>query len=106
METIKSNQVKRKSVLKFLENGNENGKKAICLDKQNDNFARASRFFVHFSAVVARLQREAARSNFMFRRGREHKTTTFFFFSWTLIQSFRIQLQKDLPTFDELNEME
>ena len=47
----------------------------------NNNFARASRFFVHFSAVVARLQREAARSNFMFRRGREHKTTTFFFFS-------------------------
>ena len=38
--------------------GNENGKKAIGLDKQNNNFARASRFFVHFSAVVARLQRE------------------------------------------------
>ena len=31
---------------------------------------------------------------FTFCRGREHKTTTFFFFSWTLIQSFRIQLQK------------
>ena len=44
--------------------------------------------------------------NFTFCRGREHKTTTFFFFSWTLIQSFRIQLQKKLPTFDELNEME
>ena len=29
-------------------------------DKQNNNFARASRFFVHFSAVVARLQRETA----------------------------------------------
>ena len=43
---------------------------------------------------------------FTFCRGREHKTTTFFFFSWTLIQSFRIQLQKNLPTFDELNEME
>ena len=40
--------------------GNENGKKAIGLDKQNNNFARASRFFVHFSAVVARLQRETA----------------------------------------------
>ena len=32
----------------------------IGLDKQNNNFARASRFFVHFSAVVARLQRETA----------------------------------------------
>ena len=40
--------------------GNEYGKKAIDLDKQNNNFARASRFFVHFSAVVARLQRETA----------------------------------------------
>ena len=26
--------------------GNENGKKAMGLDKQNNNFARASRFFV------------------------------------------------------------
>ena len=34
--------------------GNENGK------KQNNNFARASRFFVHFFAVVARLRRENA----------------------------------------------
>ena len=30
--------------------------------------------------------------NFTFCRGSEHKTTTFFFFSSTLIQSFRIQL--------------
>ena len=44
--------------------------------------------------------------NFMFCGEREHKTTTFFFFSWTSIQSFRIHLQKNLPTFDELNEME
>ena len=42
------------------DDGNENGKKAIGLDKENNNFARASRFFVHFSAVVARLQRETA----------------------------------------------
>ena len=40
--------------------GNEYSKKAKDLDKQNNNFARASRFFVHFSAVVARLQRETA----------------------------------------------
>ena len=38
-------------------------------------------------------------SHFTFCRGREHKTTSFFFLSWTLIQSFRIQLQKKLPTF-------
>ena len=39
---------------------NENVKIAIDLDWQNNNFARASRFFVHFYAVVARLQRESA----------------------------------------------
>ena len=42
------------------DDGNESGKKEIGLDKQNTNFARASRFFVHFSAVVARLKRETA----------------------------------------------
>ena len=41
--------------------------------------------------------------NFTFCGGRENKTTTFIFFSWTSIQSFKINL---LPTFDELNEME
>ena len=39
---------------------NENGKKAIDLDKKNNNFARASRFFVHFFDVTARLQCENA----------------------------------------------
>ena len=32
---------------------NENGRKEIGLDWQNNNFARASRFFVHFFAVSA-----------------------------------------------------
>jgi len=41
-------------------NGNENGKKAIGLDWQNNNFACASCFFVHFVTVAARLQRESA----------------------------------------------
>ena len=40
--------------------GNENGKKALGLNKQSNNFARASRFLVHFSAVFARLQLETA----------------------------------------------
>ena len=40
--------------------GNENGKKAIGSDWQNNNFARASRVFVHFFAVVARLRRETS----------------------------------------------
>ena len=40
--------------------GNENGKTAIGLDKQNNNFVRASRFLVHFFTVAARLQHESA----------------------------------------------
>ena len=43
---------------------------------------------------------------FTFCGGREGKSTTFFFFSSSSIQSFRIQLQKKMPTLDELNEME
>ena len=38
----------------------------------------------------------------MFCGWSERKTTTSFFFSWTLTESFRIQLQRKLPTFDEL----
>ena len=33
-------------------------------------------------------------------------TTILLFFSWTSMHSFRIQLLKNSPTFDELNEME
>ena len=45
-----------------LDNGhsNDNCKKAIGLDWQSNNVARAPRFFVHFLAVVAPLQRESA----------------------------------------------
>ena len=39
---------------------NENGKKAIVLDWQNNNFARETRIFVHFFAVVGRLRDENA----------------------------------------------
>ena len=40
--------------------GNENVKKNNWFNKQNNNFARASRFFVHFFPVFARLRRENA----------------------------------------------
>ena len=53
---------------------NENGKKSMDLDKQNNNFAGASRFFVRFSAVVARLQRETFQLNLTFSRERGPKT--------------------------------
>ena len=38
---------------------NENVKKPIGLDWQKNSFARASRFFVHFFALTARLRRES-----------------------------------------------
>ena len=34
--------------------------------------------------------------SYAFCRGREHKATTFLFFSWTLIQFFKIQIQKNI----------
>ena len=44
-------------------------------DWQNNNVARASRFFVHFFAVTARLRRENA--NVTFYRGSTQATTKF-----------------------------
>ena len=49
---------KRELISNVDGDGNENGKKAIGLDWQNNNFARASRFFVHLLAVIARLRHE------------------------------------------------
>ena len=40
--------------------GNDNVKKVVRLDLQNNNFARALRFFLHFFAVTARPQRKSA----------------------------------------------
>ena len=39
---------------------NENVKTKNRLDKKNNNFTRATHFFVHFYAVAARLRRENA----------------------------------------------
>ena len=49
--------------------------------------------FLHLFAVTGRLRPENA-YNFTFCGGREHITTTFFFFSCTSIQPVRIQLLK------------
>ena len=47
--------------------GNENGKKATALDKENNNFAGASHFFAHLFAVVSRLRRETAQFHVLWR---------------------------------------
>ena len=80
---------------------NENSMKATGLYWQNNNSARASRFF----SLPSMHDYDVKMPNFTFCGGHEQKTT-FFFVSYNLTQSFRIQLQKNLPTFDELNEME
>ena len=55
------------------DDGNENGRKIICLDWQNNKPARARRFFVHFFAVKL--------PSFTFYGGRELKATISFSFS-------------------------
>ena len=84
--------------------GNENGKKAIGLISKTTTLHVHHAFFVHFFAVVARQQRESAWIHVLSRTGTQNNN--FLFFSWTLIQSFRIQLEKHLRTFEEVNEME
>ena len=59
------------------DDGNESGKKGIGLDKQNNNFARASRFLYIF--LLSLYDYNVKLLNFTFCRGREPKTTTFFF---------------------------
>ena len=85
--------------------GNKNSKKAIGLDN-----LKTTTLHVHQAFLYVALQSlhdfNMKVPNFIFCRGREQKTTTFFSFSWTLMQSFRIQLQKSLPKIDKLNEME
>ena len=80
-------------------NGNENGKKAISLDWQN-NFARASRSFCtflcrHFTTTTWK----CLISRFVENVNARLNDFLFFFFWTSIPQSFRIQLQKKLPTF-------
>ena len=51
--------------------------KATGLDWHNNNFARASRFFVHFLAVVARLRHESNKFHVLSRTGKQHNNSLF-----------------------------
>ena len=70
--------------------------KAIGLDWQNKQLCTCITPFLYIS-LPSLQDYDVKIPNFTFSRGREHKTTTSFFFSWTMIQSFRIQLQKNKP---------
>ena len=65
--------------------GNENRKKAIGLDRQNNNFARASRFFVHFLAVVARLRRETDQFHVLSKTGTQNNKFLFLFLNFDIV---------------------
>ena len=69
------------------DDGNENGKKSnrFNWDKQNNNFARASRLFVHFFAVVARLQRETAQFHVLSRTGTKDNNFLFLFLNFDAV---------------------
>ena len=86
-------------------NGKEIGKKTIRLDLQKQQLCMRITLLCHLS-LPSLHDNDMKLPNFTFCGRREHKTATLFLFFWTLIQSFRIQLQKNSPTFDELNEME
>ena len=74
--------------------GNKNGKKATGPDWQNNKFARRCTTTT-LKCLVSRFVDDGMT-----------KQPFSFFFSWTLIQSFRILLQRNLPTFDKSNETE
>ena len=59
--------------------GNKNVTKAIGLDWQNNNCARATRVFVLFFSLSSLHDYDVKLSNFTVFGGHEHKTTTFFF---------------------------
>ena len=68
--------------------GNENFKNTIDYE-QNNNFARAFRFFVHFFAATT--TGDVKMPDFMFYGGRKQATTKRSFFSW---RRARIHLPK------------
>ena len=74
------------------------------VNQQNNNFTRASRFL--YISFPSSHDCDVLKKLHVLLRISEHEKGTFFFFSWTSEQSFRIQLQKNLPTFVELNEVE
>ena len=73
----------REEMVKSLSNddgdGNENGKKAIGLDRQNSNFVRASLFL--YISLPSLHDYDVKVRKCTFCRGRERGNTTFFFFS-------------------------
>ena len=73
---------------------NKNGKKAIGLDWQTTTL-HVYHAFLYISLPSLHYY-DVKMPIFTFCEGRERKTTTFSFFSWTSIQSLRIEVQKKI----------
>ena len=84
--------------------GDKKGKKAIGLFSKT--IALHVRHAFLYISLPSLHDYDVKLTNFTFSGGREQNSTTLFFFSWLLIESFRIQLPKNSPRFDEMNEME
>ena len=69
--------------------------------KQNNNFARASHFSVHFFPHLH--DYDVKMPNFAFYGGREQATTKFYFSFWAWIWSLEIRIQEGSPTFDNVS---
>ena len=65
--------------------------------KQNNNFARASRFFVHFFAHFCTTTTWKCLISFAFYGGHEQATTKFYSPFWTWIWPLGIQFQERSP---------
>ena len=78
--------------------GNENVKKSKGSISNDNNFARASRFFVHFFPEY-----HVKMPNFAFYGGKKQTTTNFYFSFSTWRYSSGIQSQGGSPTFDKVS---
>ena len=78
--------------------GDKKGKKATIMLHVHHTFLYISLPSLHDYDVKL--------TNLRFSGGREQNSTTLFFFSWLLIESFRIKLPKKSPRFEEMNKME
>ena len=103
--TIHRSKVNRELMQRRRRWRQQERQKTIGLDWQNTNIAHASRL-LYISLPSLHDYDVKLPNYFTFCREPEHQTTTSLFFFWTLIQSFKIDLQKNSATSDELNEME
>ena len=70
-------------------------------NKQNNNFARASHFFVYFFPIFARPRRGNALFRVLWRTLTRNDEILFHFLSLDML--LEIQLQEGLPTFDKVS---